>query len=58
MALESTRLAARELERGELVVVGPGVFCPVRQPVHFLHRRPGRARPVVQTFADWVMRQV
>jgi len=58
VALESTRLAARELERGELVVVGAGALRPVRQPVHFLHRRPGRARPVVQAFADWVMGQV
>lgn len=58
VALESTRLAARELERGELVVVGAGALRPVRQPVHFLHRRPGRARPVVQAFADWVLGQV
>lgn len=56
VALESTRLAARELERGELVVLGARVFRPVVQPVHFLHRRAGRPRPAVQAFIDWVLR--
>lgn len=54
VALESTRLAARELERGELVVLGARAFAPVRRPVHFLHHRPGPLRPAVQAFVDWV----
>lgn len=54
VALESTRLAARELERGELVVLGARAFRPVVQPVHFLHRRTGRPRHAVQAFVDWL----
>jgi LysR family transcriptional regulator, glycine cleavage system transcriptional activator len=55
VALESTRLAARELERGELVVLGTRAFKPLAQPVHFLHRRTGRSPPAVQAFVDWVL---
>jgi LysR family glycine cleavage system transcriptional activator len=57
VALESTRLAARELERGELVVLGTHVFRPVHQPVHFLHRRTGGSKPAVQAFVTWVLEQ-
>jgi DNA-binding transcriptional LysR family regulator len=55
VALESTRLAARELERGELAVLGAQAFRPCVQPVHFLHRRQGANRPAVQAFVDWVL---
>ena len=55
VALESTRLAARELQRGELAVLGARAFRPVVQPVHFLHRRAGRPRPPVQAFIDWLL---
>lgn len=57
VALESTRLAARELERGDLLIVGAKSFKPMRQSVHFLHRRQGRARPAVQSFVSWLMQQ-
>lgn len=57
VTLESTRLAARELERGELVVLGAHVFRPVHQPVHFLHRRTGGSKPAVQAFVTWVLEQ-
>ena len=56
VALESTRLAARELERGELVELGPKRFVPLTRAVHFLGvRHKDRARPAVQAFVDWVL---
>lgn len=54
VALESTRLAARELERGELVVLGARRFASVEGPVHFLHLRRGVLRPPVRAFVDWL----
>lgn len=56
VALESTRLAARELERGELVELGPRSFKPLTRAVHFVGvRRSDRARPAVGAFVDWVL---
>lgn len=56
VALESTRLAARELERGELVVLGGRRFKPLERAVHFLAvRRSDRTRPAVGAFVDWVL---
>jgi DNA-binding transcriptional LysR family regulator len=56
LALESTRLAARELERGELVEVGAQAFEPITREVHFLSIRRGeRQRPAVRAFVDWVL---
>lgn len=56
VALESTRLAARELERGELVELGPKAFAPLVRPVHFVGvRTSDRARPAVGAFVDWVL---
>lgn len=56
VALESTRLAARELERGELVELGRKVFAPLERTVHFVGvRRADRARPVVGDFVSWVL---
>lgn len=55
VALESTRLAARELERGELVVLGDKAFKPVAQAVHCLAvRSADERRPAVRAFVDWV----
>lgn len=57
VALESTRLAAREIERGELVELGPKTFRPLDRAVHFIGvRRGDRARPGVAAFVDWVRR--
>lgn len=55
VALESTRLAARELERGELVVLeAPGLKEIVRA-VHFASLRTSdRARSPVAAFVGWV----
>lgn len=56
VALESTRLAARELERGELVELGASAFAPVSRELHFLSvRRTDRQRPAVRAFTDWVL---
>jgi LysR family glycine cleavage system transcriptional activator len=58
VALESTRLAARELERGELVELGRKRFQPLTRSVHFVGvRRSDRARPAVGAFVDWVLHQ-
>lgn len=56
VALESTRLAARELERGELVELGAKTFEPLVRAVHFVGvRRSDRSRPTVGAFVDWVL---
>ncbi|MDP1687158.1 LysR substrate-binding domain-containing protein, partial [Hydrogenophaga sp.] len=59
VALESTRLAAREIERGELVVLGERSLQKIVRPVHFLSvRTTDRARAPVVAFVDWVRAQV
>jgi LysR family transcriptional regulator, glycine cleavage system transcriptional activator len=56
VALESTRLAAKELERGELVELGAKRFRPLNRAVHFVGaRRSDRSRPAVGAFVDWVL---
>lgn len=56
VALESTRLAARELERGELVELGAQTFRPLTRAVHHLSvRSADRRRPAVRAFVDWVL---
>jgi DNA-binding transcriptional LysR family regulator len=56
VALESTRLAARELERGELVELGAKTFEPMTRAVHFVGvRQTDRARAAVAAFVDWVL---
>ena len=58
VTLESKRLAARELERGELVELGAGSFRPLEQVLHFVSLRRGdRRRPAVAAFVDWVLEQ-
>ncbi len=56
VALESTRLAARELDRGELVELGARSFKPLLRAVHFISvRKTDLARPAVQAFVNWVL---
>ncbi|MDO9133949.1 LysR substrate-binding domain-containing protein [Hydrogenophaga sp.] len=58
VALESTRLAAREIERGELVVLGERSLQKIVRPVHFLSvRTTDRARAPVVAFVEWVRAQ-
>jgi len=55
IALESARLAERELRRGELVVLGDGRFEPVRLPMHYLSvRTPELKTERVRVFSDWL----
>ena len=57
IALESTRLAARELERGELVELKSKSFEPLERAVHFVSvRHSDRARPAVAAFVGWVLK--
>ena len=58
VALESTRLAAREIERGELVVLGGRGLQKIVRPVHFMSvRSADRARAPVAAFVRWVQAQ-
>jgi LysR family glycine cleavage system transcriptional activator len=58
VALESTRLAAREIERGDLVVLGERSLQKIVRPVHFLSvRTTDRARAPVVAFVEWVRAQ-
>lgn len=55
-ALESTRLAAGELARGELVVLGGGRFRGVPRVLHLLcHRQAQRGVPRIAAFRDWLL---
>ena len=57
VALESTRLAAREMERGELVELGSRSLRPLARAVHFIAaRRHDRTRPAVGAFVEWVLK--
>ena len=58
VALESTLLAAREIERGDLVVLGERSLQKIVRPVHFLSvRTVDRARAPVVAFVRWVQAQ-
>lgn len=58
VVLESTRLAGREIERGELLVLGDRRFQAIHQPVHFVHlRSTDQARAPVNAFVTWVLAQ-
>ena len=56
VALESTRLAERELQRGELIELGQGLFTPLEQAIHHLSYRAGeRQLPKVKIFCEWLL---
>ena len=58
VALESTRLAEREIERGELQVLGERSLHKTLRPVHFMSvRSTDRARAPVAAFLRWVQAQ-
>ncbi|MGF6639933.1 LysR family glycine cleavage system transcriptional activator [Paraburkholderia sp. MM5496-R1] len=59
VALETTRLAERELSRGELVELGAEVFEPVSRETHFLSYRVNeRNTEKVKCFCDWLCEEV
>jgi len=56
VALETTRLAERELARGDLIELGAGVFAPLARETHFLsYRANERDVEKVKCFCDWVL---
>jgi DNA-binding transcriptional LysR family regulator len=58
VALESTRLAEREITRGDLVIVGADEFEPVLQEIHFLsYRSVEHKLHKVAAFRDWLLSQ-
>ena len=58
VALESTRLAEREITRGDLVVVGAEEFEPILQETHFLsYRSVEHTLQKVRAFRDWLLSQ-
>jgi DNA-binding transcriptional LysR family regulator len=58
VALETTRLAERELARGDLIELGAGVFAPLAKETHFLsYRVKEREVEKVKCFCDWVLAQ-
>ena len=58
MVLESTRLAEREIARGDLVEVGRGTFAQFERETHFLSYRKNESRvEKVAAFRQWVMEQ-
>ena len=58
VVLESTRLAAREIERGELVALEARAFQPIVRPVHFASvRAADRVRAPVAAFLGWIEAQ-
>lgn len=57
VVLESARLAAREIGRGELVELGHGEFPEVQRETHFLSYRASEARQEkVGAFISWLLR--
>jgi DNA-binding transcriptional LysR family regulator len=58
VALESTRLAGRELARGDLVVLESLGGTPIDRPLHFVSLRVSdRTRPLTAAFVNWVADQ-
>ena len=58
VALESTRLAEREINRGDLVVVGADEFEPILQETHFLsYRAIEQNLEKVRAFREWLLSQ-
>lgn len=59
VALESTRLAEREISRGELVIPGASLFRAIQRDVHFYLQRADEGRVnKVSCFRDWLIAQL
>lgn len=55
VALESLRLAEREISRGELIELGQGVFLPLAEETHFVSCRASeRQGKKVKAFREWL----
>jgi len=58
VALESVRLAEREIARGELVEIGRDAFVPLARDTHFLSYRAKQATSdKVTAFRIWLLRE-
>jgi len=59
IALESLRLAEKEISRGDLVEIGRDVFNPLFRDVHFLSQRANEKHlEKIIFFNEWLMNQV
>jgi DNA-binding transcriptional LysR family regulator len=59
VALETTRLAERELARGELVEVGPTMFKHIDRETHFLSQRANEKHvDKIKRFKEWLLEHV
>jgi len=59
IALESTRLAERELARGDLVAVGENEFAHIARETHFLSYRQNEAHlEKIKTFVQWLLKNL
>lgn len=58
-ALESTRLAERELTRGDLVELGPSVFKSITRDVHYFSMRSNEKHiDKIKRFRSWLMQEL
>ncbi|HEY9460815.1 MAG TPA: LysR substrate-binding domain-containing protein [Paralcaligenes sp.] len=58
VALESTRLAEREIGRGQLVEIGPDKFIPIAKEIHFVSCRANeRLTKKIKAFREWLFIQ-
>lgn len=58
VALESVRLAEREIARGELVEIGDGTFAPLSRHTHFLSYRQKQADVhKIAVFGGWLLKE-
>ena len=56
VALESVRLAEREIARGDVVEIGVGAFVPLARDTHFLTYRASQARvEKIAAFREWLL---
>lgn len=59
VALESTRLAERQIERGELVELGADVFKPVARETHFFSQRSNEQHvEKIRVFREWLLAHI
>lgn len=59
IALESLRLAEREIARGDLVEIGADVFQSLKRDMHFLSQRANEKHlEKIKSFREWLLKQV
>ena len=59
VVLESSRLAERELSRGELVEIGANQFKSIKEETHFLSYRSGeKSNKKIKLFQEWLLNEI